>query len=80
MSDLNGIDRVAGKNLGRVTSKTQVSIEAPQKNAAASSTESTQELKKLEFEMEQADHAFALMMEIREKIEKAYNELAPEGE
>jgi len=34
-----------------------------------------QELKKLEIEMEQADHAFALMTEIRHKLETAYQEL-----
>lgn len=78
MSEITGLDATGMKQpLGRLSSKTQVSIEVPQSTENISASDPTRELKTIEFEMEQADHAFALMMEIRQKIEKQYQELLP---
>lgn len=76
MSEISSLNKVGGKHsIGRLASKTHVSMEAPKETQAPSENIATQELKKIEFEMEQADHAFALMVEIRQKIEKQYQEL-----
>ena len=79
MSDVSGVDQVGLKSqTGKVSSKPQVSVDSAQNKQTV---EGTEELKNIEIEMEAADHAFALMTEIRQKIEAAYNELsAPEAE
>ena len=79
MSELPGIDSVGLKNqMSKVSSsKPKVSVEA---TPNAHKVEGAQELKEIEIEMEAAGHAFALMTDIREKIEKAYNELSSPAE
>ncbi len=75
MSDVSGVDQVGLKSqTGKVSSKPQVSVDSVQNKQTV---EGTQELKNIEIKMETADHAFALMTEIQQKIEAAYNELAP---
>ncbi|NGX54696.1 MAG: Flagellar hook-basal body complex protein FliE [Chlamydiae bacterium] len=75
MSDVSGVDQVGLKSqVGKVSSKPQVSVDSVQNKQ---NIEGTEELKNIEIEMEAADHAFALMTEIRQKIEAAYNELSP---
>lgn len=61
--------------IGRITSKTHVTMETAQPIESSAANDPTQALKTIEFQMEEADHAFALMMEIREKIENQYKEL-----
>ncbi len=78
MSDVGFIDNVSCKqSLGRLSSKANVSVVSSHKMESTVSTEGPQELKKLAFEMEEAEHAFALMMDIRQQIEKAFHELIP---
>lgn len=70
--ELSGIEKIAGKKkVSSLASKPQVSLEKTEKKEA---TSGIQELKKYEIELERANHAFALMTEIREKLEKAIQE------
>lgn len=73
MSDLSGLDQIAAK--AKVTSKATVSVDKLAKKEELYETQASQEAKKVEITMEEADHAFALMTEIRQKIETAYHEL-----
>ncbi len=74
MDEISGASQVGMKNpVGRVSSKPQVSSEQVQ---TAEKTEGAKELNDLEFQMEEVDRAFALITEIRHKIEAAYKELS----
>jgi flagellar hook-basal body complex protein FliE len=73
MKDLSGLDQVALKN--KITSKTTVSIDKVAKKDQMQEAEALTDAKNIEITMEEADHAFALMTEIRQKIETAYHEL-----
>lgn len=75
MDDVSNTNTVGVKSL---SSKPRASIEGVQ---AGNSVDKAPELQnKIEIEMEQADHAFALMTEIRHKLEEAYHELTPPEE
>lgn len=76
MDQINGIDSLSKKpHVDKIKSKSSGSLESVEGPQAASPSQQTSAVKQYEFKMEQADHAFALMMEIREKIEKKYEEI-----
>lgn len=66
MSEISGLDHVGPKS--KITSKNTVSLDKTK------GTEMT-ETKAVDISMEEADHAFALMTEIRQKIETAYKDI-----
>lgn len=78
MDEISGVDQIGIKNpIGRVSSKPHVSQTVTESVQAA---EKAKELEKLEFQREEIDRAFALITEIRHKIEAAYKELSPPEE
>lgn len=66
MSEISGFNPVSPKV--KITSKNTVSLDKTKEAA-------TEELKNIEISMEEANHAFALMTEIRQKIETAYKDI-----
>ena len=77
MNELNNVDKISSKTkISSLSSKSQVSLEKTEKKE---DVQAVNELKKYEIEMEQADHAFALMTEIRQKLETAYKEASSEN-
>jgi flagellar hook-basal body complex protein FliE len=67
--DLSNVDKLGTKSkLSNLTSKPQASIE---KSELSGEVQGSQELKQFEIEMEEADRAFALMTQIKEKLQKA---------
>lgn len=74
MSELSNIDKVAAqKKVSGMSAKPQVSIDRAEKKEEIGALN---EIKKYEIELEQADHAFALMTEIRERLETAFQEIS----
>ena len=72
---MNDISAVSGSQ--RLTSQTKVSLESTQKPTQVEASIETKEIQKFEVEMEQINHAFALVKEIRQSLEAALQELAP---
>lgn len=74
MSDISNIDAVAAKKkISRLASKPQVSLEKTEKQEAI---QKAPEMGIYDIELEQAEHAFALMTEIRQRLETAYNDIS----
>ena len=63
----------------RLTSKPRASMEkvAKEQTKAIESTQEAKEVKQFEIEMEQINHAFALVKEIRLLLKSALNDLSP---
>jgi flagellar hook-basal body complex protein FliE len=76
MSEISGLDPTSAKGkVVKLTSKTQVSLEKTEKKEGVEKLETARETANVEIKMEEAKHAFALITEIREKIETAYEKL-----
>jgi hypothetical protein len=80
MVELNGINGFNIKNpIGRVTSKTQVTLESASAPKAAQTIEIPKEIKDLEQKITQAEYAYQLMMEIKRDLETAYKALSQDN-
>ena len=71
---MTDISSISGSQ--RLTSQPKVSLESAQQAPVGAVGES-QEMEKLSLEMEQIQHAFALIKEIRVALESALRDLAP---
>ena len=72
MSELSGI---SGPQ--RLTSQLKVSLESTQKQPQIEATTEAKEIKQFEMDMEQINHAFKLVGEIRVTIQSALDNLSP---
>lgn len=61
------------KKLSALKSEPKVSIASTVKTEAASPTKEAAAIKEFELEIEEANRAFALVVEIRKKLETAYD-------
>lgn len=81
MSEVIGaIAATKKKNVTALKSKAHVSIETTASKENVKETRASEALKKIEIKMDDAEHAFALVSEIRAQIEAAYRELLPPTE
>jgi len=71
------ISSLSGSN--RLTSKPRASMEkvAPEQSKGIEASQEMKEMKQFEVEMEQVNHAFALVKEIRQSLESALKNLSP---
>lgn len=65
-------------SVNKLTSKPRASMEkvAPEPSKGVEPSQETKEMKQLEIEMEQINHAFALVKEIRQSLETALKNLS----
>jgi len=71
---MNEISSISGPH--KLSSQLKVSLESTQKQASVESASETQEFKQLELKMEQINHAFTLVNEIRSSLESALRNLS----
>jgi hypothetical protein len=71
MNDISGIS-----SQHKLTSHLKVSFESAQKPSQVECALETGEIKQFELQLEQIDHAFTLMREIRASLESALRDLS----
>ena len=72
---MTDISSISGSQ--RLTSQSKVSLESAQQTTTVGATGESKEMEKLSLEMEQIQHAFALIKEIRMTLESALQDLSP---
>jgi hypothetical protein len=71
---MNDISSINGSH--KLASQVKVSLETTQKQPSIEGASHTQEIKQFELHMEQINHAFALVKEIRASLESSLRELS----
>lgn len=72
ITSISGTPRLSG-----LSSKPKVSMETVSESASTAPSSAVQDLKQFEAEMEQVNHGFNLVVEIRERLEEALRNLTP---
>lgn len=76
MSEIAGLSSLGQQGqVSKLTSKTQVTLEKVERKESLEQSVASKDLQNVEFKMEEANHAFALMTEVRTKIEAAYEKI-----